>query len=743
MPKNGDEAVSQIYAFENSIDNFAVDYFGYKKVAKELAVGIIKLDSKSGYVIAVNGKWGSGKSSFLFYTREYLTTYRKELGLSLGPEAPIIFNFNPWLFSGHQDVISQFFTQIKAQAKICQTHISQKTMNTLNKLFSYGSHLKLIPTIEGQLSGLAFTGINKVIESQMENSVKSIFEIKLEITKELKESDEKIIIIIDDIDRLTSNEIRELFRAIKAIADFPNLVFLLAYDGDIVTSALDYEFNQKQTNSQEGLKYLEKIVQFSIPLPMIGETQLKKYTEQIIFDKKFSDTTENLIEAPRWTDLYHNGLRHFLKTPRNVIRLNNALLMLYPSVKNEVNVVDFISLLVIKLNYPKLYDRIKEDHRFFIIDTSIEDIYFLREQKPDVLSKYHGELIQSIINKSDQQPIALILASIFPKISPYLQPLFSNSSVYIIRSSKPQNISHDYNTFLKYFRFQTEPEFFSNSELSKILESINNPDKFAEFILQLNGLGSRQGTKALIFFESILPRINADIPQDSLKNMVIGIFKIDKKVLSNKNISSENDFSHQNICDYIGSVLYKLLSNIPKEERVDILKKSYSVGTAYALESRLIIILRQMNGDWEGADSKIPTDFLLVPEELKKIEDIYVEKIQAAFLADLTTFASPYIGDIVYVWNKLKGTDNKTLVKVTHLLFEKDDVLMTVIHSSRENHYLDPIKPYSLEPMITEEKFRERVNDLMQTKTNDESIKTSLRDFLDTKKRILQNNRGE
>ena len=56
--------------------------------------------------------------------------------------------------------------------------------------------------------------------------------------KSLKD-DLKIIVTIDDIDRLTKEEIIAVFQLVKNLADFPNTVYLLAFDYDIVTKALE------------------------------------------------------------------------------------------------------------------------------------------------------------------------------------------------------------------------------------------------------------------------------------------------------------------------------------------------------------------------------------------------------------------------------------------------------------------------------------------------------------------------
>ena len=62
--------------------------------------------------------------------------------------------------------------------------------------------------------------------------------VKAEISKALKEGKQRYLIVIDDIDRLTPAEIREVFKVVKALADFPNVVYLLSFDREVVAQAL-------------------------------------------------------------------------------------------------------------------------------------------------------------------------------------------------------------------------------------------------------------------------------------------------------------------------------------------------------------------------------------------------------------------------------------------------------------------------------------------------------------------------
>lgn len=733
----GSEKITELpdYHRDCPVDNFDIDSFGYKKVAKEVATAIYQLRSNSGYVIAINGKWGSGKSSFLFYTEKYLTDKCNELEIPESDKRPVVFHFDPWLFSGHQDIISQFFTQIQVQCEINQEKISGQALEILNKIFTYGSCLRTVPTMDGQIAGWAFTGISTFIESKIQKSVKSIFQLKDEIKKGLEGLDEKIVIIIDDIDRLTSEEIRELFRAIKAVADFPNIVYLLAYDEEIVIDALDDEFHRPvhdspETKKRSGIKYLEKIVQFTVPVPVIGDNQLQSYTQGIVFTDSLNDTNREIFEPTRWVETYYKGLRHFLSTPRSVIRLHNALELFYPSLKDEVNVVDFICLEVIRENYPELYNLIKNNHRYFIKDNSVIGLLISMSLDKEARKKFHQDWLNKI-KENDREAVEYIIQDMFPDYNgePPLHP----------RPSGRLDIHANYDVFLKYFRFQIEPDQISNVELSNFLNTLKDPDVFSKKVSGLKKIPGREGSKALTLFEGLLPRIDEKTPQKSLETIVMGCLRIKKEVLTNTDSSSPTlPFSHGAISNFISAVFFKALDFYPRDKRLQLLKKAFSEGTNTSLMADVIVVIRQQNGDkdWEG--ERIYPDATLNLGELADVEEIYLKKLRDIFSRDYMSFASPDVGTVVHVWNKLSPKD-PVLKEIIDEIWKNERLIIEIIHSSRSNDYIHPIIPYSLEPFKTESEFRERVNNILEKpeqELTDAEI-SALKNFLSTKQKLV------
>ena len=88
--------------------------------------------------------------------------------------------------------------------------------------------------------------------------VKDIEKLKNEISATLRGQPKRILVMIDDIDRLTSEEIRQVFRAVKSVGDFPNVTYLLAVpDKQVVARSLgDLQGGSARMTSRKSSKSL-------------------------------------------------------------------------------------------------------------------------------------------------------------------------------------------------------------------------------------------------------------------------------------------------------------------------------------------------------------------------------------------------------------------------------------------------------------------------------------------------------
>ena len=118
---------------------------------------------------------------------------------------------------------------------------------------------------------------------QIEKLEQDIHIQKQKIEKILEQARVHLVVFIDDIDRLSKEEIRDTFRLIKAIADFNFITYVVAFDQNIVVDALNKDF------CKNGFDYVKKIVQLPLNLPKIdyGDIENLLYEKLNTLTKKY------------------------------------------------------------------------------------------------------------------------------------------------------------------------------------------------------------------------------------------------------------------------------------------------------------------------------------------------------------------------------------------------------------------------------------------------------------------------
>jgi hypothetical protein len=167
----------------------------------------------------------------------------------------------------------------------------------------------------------------------------------------LKNSKRKIVVIIDDIDRLEHTQIMDVFRLVKSVADFPNMIYILGMDIDQVAHLL-----QEHYKYQNGREYIEKFVQYNLSLPPIyGEELLDLFEKELSDQKVFIDKID-LKE--RWEV---GSARKYLRkrlnsfTIRSVNRLANKIGFDYRAIQGHVDLIDFIVLSFMRDYDPEIF----------------------------------------------------------------------------------------------------------------------------------------------------------------------------------------------------------------------------------------------------------------------------------------------------------------------------------------------------------------------------------------------------
>ena len=89
------------------------------------------------------------------------------------------------------------------------------------------------------------------------------------LIKVLKEISKPITVILDDIDRLSSDELQSILKLVRVTGNFPNIVYVLSFDKNRVIKTLN-------DNNIDGQDYLEKIIQIPFDIPQVPKNYYKK-----------------------------------------------------------------------------------------------------------------------------------------------------------------------------------------------------------------------------------------------------------------------------------------------------------------------------------------------------------------------------------------------------------------------------------------------------------------------------------
>jgi hypothetical protein len=502
------------------------DLLGRKKVASDLAKEIEHYKNKDSLTIGIVGKWGSGKTSFI---NMVLESFKRN-------DKYIVIKFNPWNISSRKQLISDFFLQLSNNIK--KENESNKIIGTIGKslgtLSKFFKPLGLIPPLSllgtiGDITEKASGFINEYLEAEKED----LETLKSNINQELEDLDKKLLIVIDDIDRLCDEEIREMFQLVKSIADFKNTIYILSYDREIVTKALD------KSQQDKGEEYLEKIVQVPLVLPYISKSDL---------DKIFINRLNTSIDIPDeeynneyFSKIYYNGLAESFENLRDIERYMNVFNLGINLAIEELNINDYIVLTLIKVFEPNLYEYIKNNKDYFS-GTKFDE--FLNKDKKEILDEL--EEIYKKLKKLEKRKVKRLIEIIFPKLGE-----MNYAEVFIDIWGKARRIATPV-YFESYFRLDFPEDEIKKSEIKKFREfsteedlikifNINNKKRIRLLELLIEEIEEISDEKAMIllnFIFSIVDELKYEDPKgisSFIENPQYKVTRIFYRIIGNTN----------------------------------------------------------------------------------------------------------------------------------------------------------------------------------------------------------------
>lgn len=321
------------------------DLFGIDPFAQALAKSLRDMASPMGTTIALNGPWGSGKSSAVNLIRHHLKNDVKDDKLN-------IIDFKCWWFRGEEALTLAFLQELDSSL---QKTLGEKAKNLIPKL---GKKLLQAGQVIGPAINMKTGGVWGSLASGTMDFAKRFFsdsdpieKVFKELSDALENQTKRFLIIIDDIDRLTPHEALAIFRLVKTVGRLPRVMYLLVFDRELAEKAV------KKTYPSEGPHFLEKIIQASFDLPLPTRDDLNgamlSRVGVLCGEPKTND------QLRRFMNIFHDAVSPYLNTPRDLTRLSNAITVSWPAVAEEVDVGNYIAIEIMRLFEPSLYNWVR------------------------------------------------------------------------------------------------------------------------------------------------------------------------------------------------------------------------------------------------------------------------------------------------------------------------------------------------------------------------------------------------
>jgi predicted KAP-like P-loop ATPase len=691
------------FSSDNPVLDPSNDMLGYAPFSKLLAQSISRMCPKEGIVVAINGPWGSGKSTILNFVLYYL-----EHEFADQPVIPI--HFNPWWFSGRENLTRLLIGQIRAQ-------LGDKDYGELKgKLANYTELVTSIPGVPVKDTGGI---IAKILRREPD-----LVSLKNRIDELLHSSDNRILVIIDDIDRLAPDEIRDLFRTIKATGNFPNVIYLLAFDISVVVESLE------QTFIPDANSYLEKIVQVPFSLPLPDKAALRK----LLFARLgeiTAGTDEANFDAVYWANAYYSGIDHFIVTPRDVVRLINVLRATYPSVKDEVNPVDFISIEAIRVFMPKLYDEIRSNQDLLAGASSESGQERTTEQRKTVFETW-----LKILPEGDRDSAKNLLSLFFPRFSSAFGG--ARYGYEWLSSWRRQLRACSPDKFPIFFRFALGSDSISKAEINALLDVAGDSKTFGELLLKYAGqIRSDGSSRVRAMLEYLQDYTMKDIPVEDIPAIINTFFEIgDSLLLKCDGRGGLFDIGNE---IRIMWLIDQLLHRVDEMTRFEIISSAIESGSSIAIITHEVVVWGQEHGKFGVGEPRPVEDRTFTAEHLNILEDMAVVKITEA-AEDGSLLSSPNLVGTLYPWRIWTGSDDPVRDWANNIIAMDDDLILFVEqfgsvrksqglsdHAAREKYRLDP---KWLEPYIDPNKIVNRLERIRDTSQLDAEKMKAVSQFL-------------
>ena len=301
--------------------------------------------------IAIQGDWGSGKTSMMNMIKE-----------QLGDKVATSW-FNTWQYSqfNMDDTLTvSLLSRLIADLEKDMPQKNEKVKKALNFIYKIAKTGSVIVTnaIAGDAGAEALNSSLQEEHEDMDmpqaiNSLKDHFQAA--VNEKIKPYNAKrLVVFIDDLDRLHPGKAVELLEVLKLFLDCDNCVFVLAIDYAVVSQGVKQKYGEL-IGEEKGKSFFDKIIQVPFKMP-VAQYNIKEYVSKSLKEIGISLSEK---EADVYVKLIQNSIGC---NPRAIKRLFNTFLLLTKvsgtTITSSTDRKVLFAILCLQLSFEDIYNYI-------------------------------------------------------------------------------------------------------------------------------------------------------------------------------------------------------------------------------------------------------------------------------------------------------------------------------------------------------------------------------------------------
>jgi hypothetical protein len=338
-PRRRQTASQLQFLVDEEIGRETDDLLSNESQAKSFAETVLASGAHSGLVFGVDGPWGVGKTSFINLAERYW---------GQAADKVIVCRFEPLRYASEPDLADRLIRDLSAaiQSKVFAPEF-RPAASRYSRL------------IKGK-ADVSFLGFKLSLEPSQE----TVDELLDDIDEVLRRMGRRVIVVIDDLDRLDAKTVNNVLFATRRTFKLSQATYVLCYDTEVLAGG-------KEEGSR-AREFLEKFVTVKLSL-FVDSSSIRNFLQR---DWEKSESQLGSVPSDTMLKLgaVLNELAEILSGDlaakylpllgdlRKVKRFINAILLMQIEKTNlgrtDFNKRDLINLMLLHLNYPGLFRRI-------------------------------------------------------------------------------------------------------------------------------------------------------------------------------------------------------------------------------------------------------------------------------------------------------------------------------------------------------------------------------------------------